>query len=149
MKNEQPAAETTEPLQVHLFSQMVSFCEVDSMTQDILLAHKVISSGMPNHFSCRIPLRTKLNISAFEALLMNYHDYEIVEWLRYGFSVSRDYEFPDPVPSAKNHKGATDYPAAIMEYLNTEIKLGATIGPFLIPPFTHRIGVSLLNTCPK
>ena len=38
---------------------------------------------------------------------------------------------------------------AVLEYICNEIKLGAMIGPFTIPPFLGRIGVSPLSTRQK
>ena len=116
---------------------------------DIMLAHKVIESGWPNRFGCRIPLHTKWNLQLFDALLMDYEDREVIEWLRYGFTISRHDEISDPMPAECNHKGATMFPEAIREYINTEIQLGAMIGPFRIPPFIGRMGISPLSTRPK
>ena len=117
--------------------------------EDILLAHKIINSGVPNRFGCRIPLRTRLNIPLFTKMLENYEDNEVVDWLKYGFTISRDQKEQPLMPSVINHKGATQYPATIKQYLEKEIQLGATMGPFTIPPFLQNIGVSPLNTRPK
>ena len=41
------------------------------------------------------------------------------------------------------------FPQAIAEYVKNEVKLGAAPGPFSIPPFVCRMGVSPLSTRPK
>ena len=120
-----------------------------SMMEDVLLAHYVTDSGLPNKFGCRIPLNTKFNITLLSDLLVDYWDREILEWLMFGFSVSRDNDAPDPVPSTTNHLGATLFPEAVDAYIEKEIRLGAMIGPFQIPPFIHRMGVLPLSTWPK
>ena len=113
---------------------------------DIVLANKVIASGIPNRFGCRIPVQSCWNLPLFQLLLFGYHDTEILEWLNFGFSISRDLLNEDPIPAQVNHQGAIRFPQAIKNYLNTELKYNAIMGPFLIPPFLHRIGISLLST---
>ena len=117
--------------------------------EDILLAHKVTASGVPNRFGCRIPVCNNWNIPFLEAWLRDYEDFEVVEWIKFGFSVSRDDSAPDPTPTNINHKGANEFPEAIDEYLSNEIKLGSTMGPFDIPPFVTRIGISPLSSREK
>ena len=130
------------------FQFMVSVAEQQSFIHDILLAHKVTDSGVPNRFGCRIQVQSTWNLDLLDSLLIDYHDRDVVEWLKYGFSVSRDDGAPLK-PADKNHAGALAYPQHIQSYLETEIKLGATMGPFRIPPFIHRIGVSPLSSREK
>ena len=116
--------------------------------QDLLLAHKVIQSGIPNRFGCRIPVKSTWNIPLMESLLSQYHDKDVLEWLKFGFTVSRE-NLADPWPSNTNHAGATQFPNSINTYLLNEIRLGATMGPFVVPPFINRIGISPLSSRPK
>ena len=46
-----------EPLDQEFFQWFVTAHDSDVMMQDILIAHQVIDSGMPNRFGCRIPLK--------------------------------------------------------------------------------------------
>ena len=85
----------------------------------------------------------------FEELLQGYYDAEIIEWLRYGFPISRDLDAPDPIPADINHKGATRYPEHIDRCLEKEIANKAIISPFAIPPFIRRIGISPISTREK
>ena len=112
---------------------------------DILLAHKVLQSGVPNRFGCIIPVSSYWNIELLRSLLVDYHDIEVTEWMMYGFSISRD----DLHLCNKNHKSATQFPEIIDKYFEREIEFGATMGPFNIPPFINRIGTSPISTCPK
>ena len=121
----------------------VNFCE------DIMLSHKIINSGVPNRFGCRIPLHTNWNLELMKTLIIDYEDQEIIDWLTFGFSISRDDDTADPIPATTNHQGALLFPDAVDQYICKELELGATMGPFLIPPYLSRIGVSPLSTRPK
>ena len=120
-----------------------------SWMQDVFIAHKVIDSGLPNFLGCRIPLRTNWNIILLKSLLVNYYDIEVTELLKYGFPISYREGAPDPIPNNVNHKGATCFPEVIDQYVLDEIAWGATFGPFVIPPFIKRIGISPLSTREK
>ena len=135
-------------LQVHL-NRWVNEYEINSNIADVLLAHKIIESGKPNRFGCRIALCTNWNLTLLDMLLADYDDREVVEWLKFGFMISQDDNIEDPIPADTNHKGATMYPEVIENYIDTELRLGATMGPFTIPPFIDRIGISPLSTRPK
>ena len=113
-----------------------------------MLAHKVIDSGVPNRFGCRIPVNSNWNLPLFQSLLKDYYDQDLLEWLEFGFPVSQ-FGVPDLVPADRNHRGATLFPDTIDQYLEQELKLHAIMGPFKFPPFLGRIGVSPLCTRPK
>ena len=113
------------------------------------MAHKVIASGKPNRWGCKIPIHSNWNLPLFQSLLHDYDDIEIIQYLRYGFPISRDNKQVDPTPNAVNHKRATMFPEEVDKYFQREIKEGATMGPFRIPPFINRIGVSPISTRPK
>ena len=115
---------------------------------NIMLAHKIIESGKPNFCRCHIPLVTHWKLENMEKLLGDYEAREVIEWLRYSFTISRE-EDPDPMPAQCNHKGAVQLPQVIDDYVTNEVKLGVAMGPFNIPPFLNRIGVSPLSTRPK
>ena len=123
--------------------------EVNEFTYDILLAHRITDSGVPNIHGCRIPVKSKWNVNMFGTLLHKYDDTEILQWLTYGFSISRNDQEPDPWPAQDNHAGANNYPETIDKYIEDELRFGATMGPFRVPPFIHRIGISPLSTRPK
>ena len=57
--------------------------------EDILLAHKVTDSGLPNIYGCRIPVKSNWNLELFSSLLVDYHDKKVVDWLRYGLNNSQ------------------------------------------------------------
>ena len=49
----------------------------------------------------------------------------------------------------RNHKGASDFPHAIDNYLSSEIGRHVVIGPFAHHPFSCPVVVSPLNSVPK
>ena len=138
-----------QQVQTQFFDYMVSEVQLQSNIQDLILAHKVIDSGVPNRFGCRILLCTQWNTQVFEQFLLDYQEREIIDWITYGFPIARDDNLPDPVPAKQNHLGATLFPSHIDAYIKKETELNAVLGLFSIPPFLNRIGISPLSTRPK
>ena len=131
------------------FKFLLNEIQENMQIQDIMLAHKIIESGVPNYFGCRIPLHTNWNLNIFKDMLLDYQDIDVINWLKYGFSISRADAWGDPQPATCNHKGAMEFPTIIDEYIINEINHGSTLGPFKLPPFTKRIGILPLSTRPK
>lgn len=48
--------------------------EYDNFLEDIIIAHKVIKSGIPNRWGCRIPINTNWNLTLMDSLLQEYED---------------------------------------------------------------------------
>lgn len=105
---------------------------------------------MPNRFGCQIALDSKLNLALFERSLDNYRDREVVDFLRYGWPINHQGEVDccSDIPTI-NHKGATDYPEHIDQYISNGIQQGHIIGPFLESPFWLDVKISPLNTVAK
>ena len=141
----------TAPIKVQTIHTKFAACVKNSaqFTKDIITANLVSRTGVPNRFKAKIPIHTNWNIPRLKQYLHNYHDLEVVEWLEFGFSISRDASLPDPQPAQLNHKGAELFPQEIENYLENEIKMGAIIGPFTIPPFLCKIGISPLSSRKK
>ena len=129
-----------ENINQDFFSWFTADWKQQGFIQDIMLANKITNSSMPNRFGCRIPVRSVWNIELLDTLLINNHDHKLLEWLCFGFSISRDETAPDPKPADCNHKGATLYPEVIDEYVETEVGFGASMGPFTIPPSWAEFG---------
>ena len=47
--------------------------------EDILIAHRIIQSGVPSRYGLRIPLKTKWNVELMEILLAEYQDKQVTE----------------------------------------------------------------------
>ena len=131
------------------FQFFISNCQQNNMVYDVLLVHKVIESGKPNRYRCKIPVDTRINVELFQQWLLDYEDLDVIQWIKYGFSVSRDDSKAELTPNKVNHMGANMYLDCLDAYVENEVKLGVTLGPFKIPPFISRIGISPLSTRPK
>ena len=84
-----------------------------------------------------------------EEKLQEYHDKEIVEWLRFGWPAGRIPTMSEPAKTFMNHKGVKDHPQAMKDYINKEREQDAVIGPFKKIPFRTRVGISPLSTRAK
>ena len=123
--------------------------ELEHKYPDILLSKQVRQGGYPNRWGAKIPIETHWNIELLEALLTDYHDKDLIEWMRYGWPVGRLPTLPDPQITFKNHKSATDYPEALDKYIQKEDSYNAIIGALDSIPFTSHLGISPLSTTPK
>ena len=89
---------------------------------------------LPNYLSARISIPSNIKCDAWDYLLADYHDAEIVDYLRFGWPGGYTAPIP-PTPSETNHRSATNYPNDITRFLEKEVRLGAMLGPFPAPPF--------------
>ena len=113
----------------------------------------VKESGRLNFEGLRIPVPSRLNIAEWRSLLTHfqYDDLIICDFLEFGWPVG----FVEGSPlnmlknSGVNHKGATQFPGAIHDFIREEREEGATVGPFKLNPFPGHMQISPLNTVPK
>ena len=126
-------------------------CDIDLgfMSQVVALHEQVKEKGYPNAWNAQIPVKSSWNLEMFESLLVNYTEMDVIQWLRYGWPVSRPPNWPDPQPVMKNHKGATDFPDDMERYIRKELEKGAIAGPYDQVPFKSRVGISPLSTREK
>ena len=82
------------------------------------------------------------NFTLLMQLLVNCHDQDIVNLLKYGWPIPINENLPLEMGGI-NHKGATEYEQHIDEYIEKEISLGATIGPFEAIPFKGDVQVAI------
>ena len=117
--------------------------------QIVKIIELVHESGRLNKDLCKIRVGTNWNIPLLSDMLHDYHDKEVLQYLEYGFPVDRDDEVQLEL-GGLNHRGATDHPQHIDEYIKKEIELGAMIGPFDNIPFKSApVAISPLSTRPK
>ena len=114
-----------------------------------VIQHIIASQhGLPNAFGARIPVLTPLNIPAWESKLLDYHDHQIVDFLRYGRPVNYT-AHQLPISTDKNHSSAISYADHVQHYVNTELRYHAIAGPFCHNPFPQPLICSPLQTVPK
>ena len=108
----------------------------------------IYNSGVPNHACCKIKIESKLNIKAFRENLQNFHDNIICDYLEYGWPIG--YHSTDlPISQPCNHNNAHAFAKHVDCFIDTEVKLGATLGPYDANPFSTQCYTSPLNTVEK
>ena len=113
-----------------------------------LIALSFLSSGQFNYTGLRLPVPSRLNIPVWRALLQDYEDRVICNFLEFGRPLGYNNQTL-PVFDLCTHRGALTFPFAFQEYISSEISLGRVAGPFAAPPFHDGFVVSPLNTVAK
>lgn len=119
------------------------FASVSPIIKHILAS----KHDLPNAFGAKVPVVTPLNITAWEFRLQDYHDSNVVPFLRYGWPINYT---ADKLPaSSSNHPSALSYSEHVDYYIATELELGAIAGPFIHNPLPRPLICSPLQTVPK
>lgn len=113
------------------------------MVDNVLMAR---NCSFPNRFALRIPVFTKWNLKLFGQLLHDYHDQELLEWLKFGWPLGRAQQDAPVGWAHQNHMSARHNPSAVSKYIEKEIGYGTTIGPFPYPPFGPPVGKCPIST---
>ena len=107
----------------------------------------VRSYGTPNVYGARVPMATHWNLQLWSQLATSTADREVVQFLRYGWSLNHD---GSPVTVTwGNHAFAERYPQLMQEYLDKEFAMGCLLGPFETIPWQRAVVVSPMSTRPK
>ena len=68
-------------------------------------------------------------------MLQEYDDYQVVEFLKYGWPANRLPGPPAPTINVVNHNSAVRHLQFINDYLRKELSYGSILGPFEEIPF--------------
>ena len=117
--------------------------------KDVEAYQEVKTNGYPNRWGAGREVESRWNLTLMEALLKDYEDREVVEWLSYGWPIDRLPTMSQPGHSFKNHKGANEHPEKLRKYLNKELHHGAVMGPYKKIPFMGSSGILPPSTRPK
>ena len=109
----------------------------------------VRASGKPNYLEARVLVPTHWDLDLLESLLEDYEGKLTVDFLRYGWPMSRSILSHTNGSAKVNHKGEIEFPDAINHYLATEHSNNTLLGPFFTNPFLDRTASSPLNSVPK
>ena len=114
-------------------------------------AHKVINaSGKFNYEYCKFPVPTHWRLNTFFKLLKdtNYHDLDVIKFLKYGWPIDTcvPCEYSN-IPA--NQRGARDNPEAVKHWLSSELSNRSVIGPLRKSSLVKSIRVSLIDAIPK
>ena len=77
----------------------------------------------------RYPLKSGLNLEAWNRLLFGYPDRKLLQYLAFAFPLSLSEPETLSNKAIKNHTSALQYPEAVDRYLAKELEAGAIIGP--------------------
>ena len=125
-------------------SSSTSLASVSSIVKHILAS----KHDRPNAFGAKIPVSSPLNIAAWESRLQDYHDSDIVKFLRFGWPINYTADSL-PEASVSNHPSAISFSDHVDYYIATELEHGAIAGPFHYNPLPRPLICSPLQTVPK
>ena len=120
----------------------------DSRDRDFMRLHNIVSkTGVYNFQDARVTIPSGINIEFWKESLIGYKDDRIVQYLQFGWPINY---CGDKIPSsvAKNHPTAEEFPEAVENYIQIELKHGALIGPLKEIPFCQAV-ISPLHSVPK
>ena len=63
-------------------------CEYKNIDQVIKVAEMIKETGLPNYKQARLPIKSDLNLPAWEKYLTDYSDKRIFQYLKFGFPLS-------------------------------------------------------------
>ena len=101
-----------------------------------------------NFVSLTVLTNSKWDLELLDELLHDYADYNIVNFLRYGFPISQNITTGcQEIP--QNWLGTLLNQDGLKKYFQTEIQNEAVLAPFQSNPFNHEAFFSPLNTRDK
>ena len=103
--------------------------ELNSIDTLLNIANIIRDTGQPNYKCARIPIKSGLQVEAWEKYLRDYSDRRVLQYMKFGFSLSLIN--PSELNNTKitNHFLACQYPQQVQEYIDKELSLGAILGP--------------------
>ena len=122
--------------------------EASTKYQYLNIAETIRRTGLPNYRGARIPIKSGLNINAWEHHLKDYPNKHLLQYLKFGFPLSAKNTHLLNNTDIDNHFSAREYPDQVNQYIEKEKSLGAMIGPFDAPPSAY-FHCSPLLTRPK
>ena len=111
--------------------------EIEDIHQYLGIAQTIKDIGVSNYISARIPIKSDLNLDAWEHHLQDYPDKRLLQYLKFGFPLYL--KKPDELRNTQivNHYSALQYPDQVLQYIDKEINLGAILGPCSHLPSNH------------
>ena len=121
---------------------------IDSVDKLLQTADTILSTGVLNYQMAKIPIKSGLNVDAWEHHLCDYADKCLLQYIKFGYplSISNPQELCNK--EVNNHYSACQYPKHVQQYLDKEKEFGALLGP--VNNIEHRqFHCSPLLTRPK
>ena len=121
---------------------------IDSVDKCLHISRIIRATNEPNYKVVQFPLKSGLNLRAWENQLADYPDKRVINYLKFGFPLSLKGHEGLNNKQVLNHYSALAYPEAVQEYLDKEVSLGAMLGPVCDLP-AEEVHCSPLMTRPK
>ena len=95
---------------------------------------RVAASKLPNYRREKIPVPHQLNITNWRKNQHKFKDEQLIDFLEFGFPI-RFTGDTIPTQGIPNHSLALANPNQVTDFIDTELRFDALIGPFKEPPF--------------
>ena len=111
---------------------------------DPVLTHKAVRHiGGKNFERAKIQLPSDINFELLDKLCVDYWNYQLPYFLRYGFPLDFPQDKETDLQSTEvSHASAIRYPTHVHAYINTEIQYKAIFGPYVDKPYGEDTHVS-------
>ena len=106
---------------------------IDNIDQYLHVATTIKATGKSNYMSARIPVKSDLNLEAWEEHLRDYPDKRLFQYLKFGFPLSLRESDQLSNTQVVNHYSALQYPEQVLQYLNKEREWGPFWALLTIP----------------
>ena len=137
-------------------NKIKNYLHIDTIEYFLNAHEKVVESGKFNFEGCKIKVNDRMNFEFLRDQLKDYKDTKLCDLLEFGFPIGYlgQGEILNKVQTKeiwkfRNHKGAEEFPDAMLEYLEKEASNKAIIGPFKSNPFKEGLKISPVNSLPK
>ena len=94
---------------------------VTTIPQLLAIADTIRSTGLPNYKAARIPIKSDLNVDAWEIHLKDYLNKRILQYIKFGFSLSLTKASELCNKEVTNHYSACQYPEEVHKYIDKEV----------------------------
>ena len=103
--------------------------ELNSIDTLLNIADIIRHTGQPNYKCARIPIKSSLQVEAWEKCFEDYSDKKVLQYIKFGFPLSLFNPNELNNTDIANHFSAHQYPRQVQQYIDKEISLGAMLGP--------------------
>ena len=94
---------------------------ITTIPQLLAIADTIRSTGLPNYKAARIPIKSDLNVDAWEIHLKDYLNKRILQYIKFGFPLSLTKASELCNKEVTNHYSACQYPEEVHKYIDKEV----------------------------
>ena len=104
-------------------------CSFSNIEKVLHAASVIQATRLPNYKLARFPIKSGLNLPAWEKYLQHYPEERVLQYLKFGFPLSLTGPSKLHNVDVTNHFTALAHPTAIQRYLYKEKSFAAILGP--------------------